>query len=158
MATEEQKKSRQLKLFNTIIEGQAKGIYDLFGDSAQSITGPIGEEILEEMEREMGLEIQGENSADILTELGRIMVDEYGLLSDIEFKSLGGVRTQMTCRDCLLKSSCLRLKGAGIPVACIPHTLVRAALRYRKHNKSHLVDIQVGERECLIIGETAEAD
>lgn len=157
MATETQKKSRQLQLFNTIISGQAKGLYDLFGDSAQSVIGPIGQEILEEMEREMGLEINGENANTILTDVGRILVDEYGLLSDFQVKRLEGVRTQIICRDCLLKSASLRLKEAGVPVACIPHSLARAALRYRLGSKSHLIDIQIGERECIITGETAEA-
>ena len=34
MATMEEKKLRQLRLFNDLIFGFAKGLYDLFGDSA----------------------------------------------------------------------------------------------------------------------------
>lgn len=82
MATEEQKKARVIRLFNMLIFGLGKGLYDLFGDAAIGIVGPIGEEILEEMEQELGLEIHGEDPQTILTEIERILIDEYGLVKD----------------------------------------------------------------------------
>ena len=82
MATMEQKKLRQLRLYNDIIFGFGKGLWDLFGDSAMATADAIGEDILEEMEHELGLEIQGENAEDILTEIERLLVDEYGLVKN----------------------------------------------------------------------------
>ena len=81
MATMEEKKLRQLRLFNNLIFGFAKGLYDLFGDSAMATVDTIGEDILEEMEHELGLEIHGENPETILTEIERLLVDEYGLVT-----------------------------------------------------------------------------
>jgi hypothetical protein len=153
MATEVDKKLRQLKLFNNIIGGQSKALYNLFGDSALGMMGPIGEEILQEMEREMGLEVQAEDPVNILTELGRILVDEYGLLSDFELKSLGGGKAQITCRNCLLKPASMHLKASDIPAyTCVPNALITAVLRNRLGLKSHLTEIQVEEDYCLLTG------
>ena len=49
MATEEQKKARQMKLFNEVIFGLAKGMWELFGEGAYATATEVGEEIIEEM-------------------------------------------------------------------------------------------------------------
>ena len=79
MATEEQKKGRQLSLYNDFVAGFAKGLYELFGDSTLAMADTIGSELLAEMEQDLGVEITGETPQEILTKVERLLVDEYGL-------------------------------------------------------------------------------
>lgn len=152
MATEEVKKTRQLKLFNNIVFGFAQGLYDLFGESALVTVDSIGESLLEEMERELGLEIEGEDPEDILTELERLMIDEFGLVKDIEI-AYGSDQIEITCQDCLLWRATESLRQAGAPpYTCVPMTLARIALRQRLDKRARFVAIEqdMDNRICAL--------
>lgn len=82
MATEEQKKRQLVKIFSMMIQGLASGIYDLFEDSAYALMKTVGKDILDIMQKEMGLEIEGEDPGEVLNELLRIWVDEIGFFDD----------------------------------------------------------------------------
>ena len=82
MATEEEKKKQLVKVLSLMVGGLAKGIYDLFEDSAYALMKSVGVEILDVMEKEMGLEISGEEPGDVLNELLRIWTDEIGMFED----------------------------------------------------------------------------
>ena len=154
MATEEQKKARELRLFNDIITGFAKGLYDLFGDTALATVETIGKSVLEEMERELGLEIQGESSQDILTEIGRLLVDEYGLVKDSDLTINDETRkVHISCTDCSLWKSCKDLSDGGItPYTCVPMMMATAALRQRRGQRVRFAGIEqnVDKRLCDI--------
>lgn len=154
MATEEQKKARQLKLFNDMIFGFAKGLYDLFGDSAMATVDTIGEDILEEMEHDMGLEIHGEDPQDILTEIERLMVDEYGLVKSARLVINPETHEiDMICEGCLLTKASGDLRETGAPpLTCVPMMMASAALHKRLHRKSRFVkiDMDLEKRVCDI--------
>jgi hypothetical protein len=138
----EEKKLRQLRLFNDLIFGFAKGLYDLFGDSALATVDTIGEDILEEMEHELGLEIQGENPQDILTEIERLMVDEYGLVKHAKLV-MEDHHIDMICEGCLLWKCTSDLEAEGVPpYACVPMMMSSAALHVRLGRKAKLVGVE----------------
>lgn len=143
MATDEQKKARMLHMYDLLVSGLAHGLYDLFGDALVGIVEPIGEEILEEMERELGLEIQGESVEDILTELERILVDEYGLVKHIEIKyDEESHEVDIICEGCMLWKVTEKLTAQGVPPhTCAPMMMAMAALRERTGNKAQFVGI-----------------
>jgi len=152
MATEEQKKQRMFKLFNTIIAGMAKGLYDLFGDAAVGVLSPIGEEILEEMEHELGLEIHGEDPESILTEIERLLIDEYGMMKDCSIK----LNPETHEVDLIVEGSVLwhaveELVDANIPpLSCVEMMITEAALRKRLGRKAQFKGITL-DREKRII-------
>ncbi|MBN1260243.1 MAG: hypothetical protein JXB35_06140 [Anaerolineae bacterium] len=152
MATEEQKKVRQLRLFNDIIFGFAKGLYDLFGDSALATVDTIGEDILEEMEHELGLEIHGEDPQDILTEIERLLVDEYGLCTKATLQMHPETHEiDMICENCLLTKATRDLTEAGVPpYTCVPMMMASAALHKRLGRKAKLVKVEqdIENRTC----------
>lgn len=88
MATEDEKKRALLRVYELVIEGLAKGIYDLFEDSAYAMMRTVGEDLLEIMQKEMGLEIHGENATDVLTELLRLWEDEFGYFDETSVKEI----------------------------------------------------------------------
>jgi hypothetical protein len=143
MATEEQKKVRMIRLFNMIIAGMAKGLYDLFGDAAIGIVGPIGEEILEEMEHQLGLEIHGEDPQSILTEIERLLIDEYGLMKDGKIEIHPETHeVDLLVTDSLLWAASTELAEAGLPpLACVEMMIAEAALRKRLGRKAKFVGI-----------------
>ncbi|NTV47269.1 MAG: hypothetical protein HGB11_12270, partial [Chlorobiales bacterium] len=83
MATEEIKKQNQLRLTNMALATLASAVWETLGDSSLSFSGLIGGQVLKIMEKEMGLEIAGESPKEVLTEISRIFVDEFGFAEDI---------------------------------------------------------------------------
>lgn len=143
MATEEQKKARMIRLFNTIIAGMGKGMYDMFGEAALSLLGPIGEEILEEMEHDLGLEIHGEDPESILTEIERLLIDEYGLAKAAKIE----IHPETHEVDLIVEGSVLwrattELVDAGMPpLTCATLMMTEAALRKRLGKKARFKGI-----------------
>ncbi len=142
MATEEVKKTRQLKLCNDILFGFAKGMYDLFGDSALATVEEIGESIIEEMEHEMGLEIHGEDPRMILAEIGRLLIDEFGMCQGGNLAFQDG-QMLVTIEGCMFWHSTSELRKEGIPpYTCVPMMIAKAALHKRLGQKAHLVGVK----------------
>jgi hypothetical protein len=119
MATEEQKKANQLRLANLTLFGITAGFWELLGDTALAIGPQIGEQVLKVMEKEMGLEIAGEKPEEVLTEIARLFVDEFGFASNIEVVTEGNTIT-MKVHNCLNRSLTDRLMEAGVekPFIC----------------------------------------
>lgn len=141
MATEEQKKARQMKLVNDIVFGFAKGMYDLFDDSALATVETIGEDIIEEIEHELGLEIHGENPQDILTELERLLLDEYGMCKNASIK-IQDHEIDILVEGCMFWHSTQELHKAGVPpYTCVPMMIATAALRKRLGKRARFVGI-----------------
>jgi hypothetical protein len=154
MATEEQKKLRQLRLFNNLIFGFAKGLYDLFGESMLATTETIGEDLLEEFEHELGLEVHGEDPEAILTEIERLLMDEYGLVKDITLDiDEGSQEIKVVTQGCLLWRATESLKAVDVPpYTCVPMSLATAALRKRLGKKAKFVslDQNYDEHVCSV--------
>jgi hypothetical protein len=82
MATDPEKILHRARLWGLVAIGMTQGIWDMVEESAASLSPSIGETVLGEFERQLGLEIAGEKPEDLLVELGRIFVDEYGYASE----------------------------------------------------------------------------
>ncbi|MBN1179074.1 MAG: hypothetical protein JXD18_07680 [Anaerolineae bacterium] len=152
MATMEEKKLRQLRLFNNLVFGFAKGMYDLFGDAALATVDTIGEDVLEEMEHSLGLEVQGENPQNILTEIERLLIDEYGMAKGARL-AISGDTINLMCEGCLLWQATQDLQAAAVPpYTCVPMMMASAALRKRLGQKAKFVSISqdMGNRVCDI--------
>jgi hypothetical protein len=138
----EEKKLRQLKLFNEVIFGFAKGLYDLFGDTAVATVDTIGEDVMEDMEHQLGLEIAGEDPKDILMEIERLLIDEYGMCKTADLVIDGG-EIDLTCEGCLMWMATRELREADVPpYTCVPMMMASAALRKRLGTKARFVDIE----------------
>jgi hypothetical protein len=129
MATEDQKKQRLLKVFNIAIYGLIEGLWDLFGESSFATVQSVGDKILELLEKETGLEIEGEKPEDILLEIVRILADEIGTMSAGEV-TVDGNKVSMACQDCFLRDATMWLEEDGVqPFACMPMNIAAAAMR-----------------------------
>jgi len=152
MATEEQKKARLLRLCNDILFGFGKGLYDLFGEASLATVESIGEDILEDMEHELGLEIHGEDPQSILTEIERLMVDEYGLVKNASLK-ISEHEIDLICERCQFWKATADLKEAGVPpYTCVPMMMASAALHKRLGRKVRFMKIvqDQDKRTCEI--------
>ena len=86
MATEEQKKESQIRMLKMIVGAMSKALFDLLGETAFAVMGGVGDEYLNVMEKEMGLEIAGETPKDVMMEVGRIFVDEIGYINSFKIE------------------------------------------------------------------------
>ncbi len=130
MATEEAKKKNMLRLANLALFGVTKGLWDLVGESAFALSSTIGDAVLSLMEKEMGLEIAGEKPADVVAEIGRLFVDEFGIASKIDVKE-GDSQITLHVNNCLNLSLTRRLAEAGVekPFICPIANAAQTALR-----------------------------
>ena len=129
MATEDEKKRQLVKVFSLMIEGLAKGIYDLFEDSAYSLMSTVGKDLVEIMQKEMGFEIEGETPDEVINELLRIWVDEIGFFEEakVEKNDNGWVIIGSKCKGWNLTQKILAT-GVKEPFTCPVMNTMHAAL------------------------------
>ncbi len=152
MATEEEKKKNLARINAMIIYGLEKGLWDLFGESALATTNTVGEGMLTILEKTMGLEISGEDPQDILTEIGRIFVDEYGIATDFDItKDENNV--DFDVQNCVLMHVEKDLIAAGIkPFVCPYLNIAAAAMRQRMNMKTRIsqFDVDTEAHRCKL--------
>ncbi len=129
MASEEQKKQNLIRMKNLMIEGMAKALWDLFGESANATMIEVGKDILGIMEKEMGLEIAGEKPKDVMTEVGRIMVDEFGYIESFQVEEDGNEISLYVdkCMGWNLTQAIMKT-GVEVPFTCPIMNVGQAAL------------------------------
>jgi hypothetical protein len=129
MATEEQKKKNMMRLMTLMIAGMAKALYDMFGETAFATMSEVGKTTLEIMEKEMGLEVDGENPQDVITEIGRIFADEMGFVESFSTTTQGNEISLVVnrCQGWNLTQSILKT-GVEIPFTCPIMNVCQAAL------------------------------
>ena len=131
MATEEQKKANQLRLAKLSLLGLAASVWDMVGDSAYAFSKGMGEHILPVLEKEMGLELTGESLVDIVTEVGRLFVDEFGFAESVEVSGDDNVIT-LKVKNCANRKLTDDLMATGVerPFIC-PFLCVGEAILHR---------------------------
>ncbi len=142
MATEDEKKGNQLRLAALTLRGTALGIWQMVGDSAVSLGPTIGDELLKVMEQEMGLEVAGETPNDILVEIGRLFVDEFGFAQSVTVTGNDKVFT-MEVNGCVMAAMTGRLIDEGVDPFICPYrnvsiaALKRLGIKARTRLESH---------------------
>lgn len=131
MASEEVKRANQYRLATMALTGLAAGVWDTLGDSAFAFSGPMGRQLLGIMEKEMGLEIAGEEPDDVLSEISRIFVDEFGFASDISVERKSPELLELKVHNCINHRYTDELAAAGVekPFICPIMNATQAALR-----------------------------
>ncbi len=126
MATDEEKKENLLRMTKLVILGLGAGIWDIIGDGVMGLSRSIGNQLLPVLEKEMGLEIAGETPEDVLQEVGRLLVDEFGYAQDIDVTREGDTITVKVDRCVICPRVVDKLKEHGVeqpfflcPLACI---------------------------------------
>ncbi len=131
MASEEQKKLNQLRLISLALASLAASVWETLGDSAFSFSGLMGDEVLKVMEKEMGLEIAGNSPKEVMMEISRIFVDEFGFASDIEVEGDDDTKITLKVHECANRKFTDKLLEAGVekPFICPIMTSCQAGLR-----------------------------
>lgn len=135
MATEDKKKENMLRMMGVVITGLVMGIWDMLGESAAALGPKIGEQTLTILEKEMGLEIAGENPEDVMTEVGRINVDEFGFAESVNINSDGSTITAVV-KKCMVGNLCEQVKNAGMDNWLCPHLINGLAVLGRLGKKA----------------------
>jgi hypothetical protein len=138
MATDEQKKQNRLRLTNMALLGLASSVWDTLGDTSFAFSGPMGDSILAVMEKEMGLEIAGESPENVIMEINRIFVDEFGFAEDIGLDHDADDKFTLKVRGCVNRRFTDALMEAGVekPFICPIMNACQAAMRrmgYKMH-------------------------
>lgn len=131
MATDEQKKANMLRLSNLALLGLTAGVWDFVGESSFALSAGIGDRILEMMEKEMGLEIAGESPENVLAEIDRLFVDEFGFADDIAIEVVDDKHITMKVHRCLNRGLTDKLTEAGVekPFICPIMNASQSALK-----------------------------
>ena len=152
MATEEEKKRNLARINAMIIYGLEKGLWDLLGESALALSSAVGGGMLEQMEQTMGLEIAGEDPQDILTEIGRIFVDEIGIAAKFDI-TMNGDDVNFAIEHCVILNVEKDLVAAGVtPFMCPYLNIATAAMRQRMGLKTRIgkIDVNLDTHRCVL--------
>jgi hypothetical protein len=100
----------------------------------------MGDSVLQVMEKEMGLELAGEDPEAVLMEVSRIFIDEFGFASDIEVQALDDEHFQLKVKNCVNRKFTDKLMEAGVekPFICPIMNASRSALKrmgYKVHEE-----------------------
>lgn len=138
MATDLQKKENLYWLSSLTLISLASGAWNTLGESVFAMSGMMGEEILSIMEKSMGLEIAGENPEEVIMEISRIFIDEFGFCSDIDVTSNGPDHYEVKVKNCINRRFTDKLLAAGVekPYVCPVMNACQAAFR-RMNFKMH---------------------
>jgi len=136
MATDEQKKKNILRLTRLTLLGVSAGVWDLIGEGALGLSHEIGDILLPILEKEMGLEIVGEDPEQVLQEVGRLFVDEFGFAGNVDVTRDGDTLT-MKVHTCSNRNFTDQLMAAGVskPYIC-PFLCVSDAVLDRMGEKA----------------------
>lgn len=120
MATEQSKKDNVSRLITMALASLTAGVWDTLGDASFALAVPMGKEIVAMMEKEMGLEIAGESAKDVVSEICRIFVDEFGFAKDIVVEMDGDQKAVLNVRNCINLPFTQTLAAAGVekPFIC----------------------------------------
>ena len=135
MATETQKKDNLLQLTTMSLLSLTAGVWDTLGETSFALGNNIGTQLLEMMEKDTGLEIAGETPQDVMTEIGRIFVDEFGLAQDIDV-AIDNDRFELKVKQCVnfqLSTELLQKAGVEKPFICPVMNACGAALKRMGH-------------------------
>lgn len=119
MATDMEKYWNLIRMLGQIVEGMTFTLHDLFEDAAMATMNDVGKRILEIMENEMGMELEGETPEHVLNELGRLFEDEMGLMQEYKVERNGSSLT-LSLKNCVgwnLKER-LKARGVEVPIQC----------------------------------------
>ena len=151
MAAEEEKSRNLLRMTSLIIEGMAKTLYDMFGESALATMEQVGKDMLEIMEKEMGLELAGESPEDVLTEIGRLFEDEMGLIERFHLER-NDKEISMGIDQCRAWDLDQRIKnhGVDIPFTCPVMNVGKGALRRLGMQAHRRIELKEDKPGCTI--------
>ncbi len=150
MATEIEKKKNLARLLELVTKGLGKGLWDLLGEPVYATSAVIGEEILTYLQKSMGLEIAGESPENILLELTRIFMDEFGAAQDVNIQKKDNL-VEMRIKKCVSRRLCLDLKKENIPAFVCPYLAVSAAaMRKNLGMNTRMKKVEAGEEECIL--------
>lgn len=137
MDVEKKKDLNRYRLSNIILLSLTASTWETLGETAFAFSGRMGKHVLDMMEKEQGLEIAGDDPAEVMREIGRLFVDEYGFCSNIDVEEEGDKYT-VKVHNCINRGFTDQLVAEGVekPFICPIMNACQAALRrmgYRMH-------------------------
>jgi hypothetical protein len=137
MATDQEKNVRRGSLWAMTVFGMTIGIWEMVEDSAGAISPYIGNALLPLIEKQLGLEIAGEKPADLITEIGRLFVDEFGFAAEAKVTATDKVVT-LLLKNAMATKEGAQLAAMGVkksfshPAMCVGvAALTRAGVKCR---------------------------
>ena len=135
MAIDLHKMDNNLLLTEITLGSLTTSTWNMLGETSFSFSRPMGTRILKFMEANMGLEIEGEDPKDVMIEISRVLVDEFGFCSNIEILEQSDGGYELKVKGCLKRDFCDVIAQAGVEKLFICPVLnsTQAALRRLGH-------------------------
>lgn len=137
IVTDEQKQ-HQLQLVNMALLSLSAGTWNVLGESALALSGPMGESILEIMSQEMKLDLAGGDPEVVIKEISRIFVEKFAFAGEIQVERKDDQHFELKVCQCVNRTFTDELLARGVekPFICPILNACQAALRrmgYKLH-------------------------
>lgn len=118
-----------MRLMSLMIAGMAKSLHEMFGEAAHAVMSETGRSILEILERDMGLKLEGLEPEAALTAIGRVFQKELGFVDSFSVSRDGSRLTVILngCQGWEMTQAVLKT-GVDTPFTCPIMNVCQAAL------------------------------
>lgn len=87
MGNEQKQLENRARLWGLTVTGLTMGIWGMVEESATSLAPGVGKQILEMVETQLGKKIDAAKPDEVLGQLGKVFVDEFGYASAVKVES-----------------------------------------------------------------------
>jgi len=152
MASEEQKKLNRYRLVSLSFASFAMATWQMLGESSFLLTSLVGDNTLNVMEKEMGLEIAGNSPKEVMMEISRILIDEFGFADDIEVTGDDEKIITLKVKQCSYRdyTDFLMKNGVEKPFLCPVLTTCQAGLKRMGYKMKDNIEEWREERGSII--------
>ncbi len=140
--TEEQRQQWD-RLSQMMIYGLEKGLWNMLGEASLAVVGTVGQEMLEVLEKEWGLQVEGSDPKELMANIGQLFVEKMGIAESFDIEKENST-VALRVAKCHLMGIEAKLVEQGIqPFLCPFLNIAMAALRKRMNGATTITQFDV---------------
>ncbi len=149
--TEEQRQQWD-RLSQMMIYGLEKGLWNMLGEASLAVVGTVGQEMLEVLEKEWGLQVEGSDPKELMANIGQLFVEKMGIAESFDIEKEDST-VALRVAKCHLMGIEAKLVEQGIqPFLCPFLNIAMAALRKRMNGATTITqfDVDPESHRCFL--------
>ncbi len=149
--TEEQRQQWD-RLSQMMIYGLEKGLWNMLGEASLAVVGTVGQEMLEVLEKEWGLQVEGSDPKELMANIGQLFVEKMGIAESFDIEKEDST-VALRVVKCHLMGIEAKLVEQGIqPFLCPFLNIAMAALRKRMNGATTITqfDVDPESHRCFL--------
>ncbi len=134
------------RLSQMMIYGLEKGLWNMLGEASLAVVNTVGQEMLEVLEKEWGLQVAGSDPKELMANIGELFIEKMGIAETFDIEKENGA-VALHVFKCHLMGIEAKLVEQGIqPFLCPFLNIAMAALRKRMNGATTITQFDVNPK------------